>query len=264
MFFLSTLRSICIFLRYFAQWATASPNTVCHPTSFQSCDTIFPGRRMIPTPLYEIVLIMVYHKLMENKKHSIVKHVIISLLILGNLSLAGVFYWQKLSFESKLQNLQLQISELNNQQVPPKSQNTIESDTVVQESEVVEQLVSEKAIGYIKRVYDKNGKRFLDIDYIQWLNSEECAAKKISAPNGYCIENVNTKIRSFEISQNIQIKVDTLSYAADGNFNFGESISSPTFKNLFAVDSNSLLKESLYWVVVKDSVITSISEQYQP
>ncbi|MBU1200264.1 hypothetical protein KJ953_01865 [Patescibacteria group bacterium] len=150
--------------------------------------------------------------------------------------------------------------------ISPQSQNITESDDVVQESEseVVEQLVSEKAIGYIKRVYDKNGKRFLDIDYIQWLNSEECTAKKLSAPNGYCIENINTKIRSFEISQNVQIKVDTLSYTADGNFNFGESISYLPFKNLFAVDSNSSLKESLYWVVVKDSVITSISEQYRP
>ena len=201
---------------------------------------------------------------MENKKHFIAKHIIISLLILGNLSLAGVFYWQKRNFDSELQGLQLQINELNNQQVPSQAQNTTENNNVVQESEVVEQLVSEKAIGYIKKVYDKNGKRFLDIDYIQWFNLEECETKKLSAPNGYCIENVNTKIRPFEISQNVQIKVDTLSYAADGNFNFGESISYLTFKNLFAVDSNSSLKESLYWVVVKDSVITSISEQYRP
>lgn len=207
---------------------------------------------------------MVYHKHMENKKFTVVMYTIISLLILSNLALIGVFYWQKLNIESELSSLQQQINELNNQQVQLQTQDEIKNDVITQEPEETKQLVSEKTIGYVKKVYDKNSKRFLDIDYVQWLDSKECSARGLSAPNGYCIENQNTKIRSFEISGSVQIKVDTLNHAADGNFNFGESISYPTFKNLFAVNSNSSLKDSLYWVVIEDSIIKNISEQYTP
>jgi len=37
-----------------------------------------------------------------------------------------------------------------------------------------------------------------------------------------------------------------------------------TFKSIFAIDSNSYSKDSIYWITTEDNIVTSIREQYQP
>lgn len=126
------------------------------------------------------------------------------------------------------------------------------------------QLISttEKAIGYIKNIYEKNGKNYLDINYIQWLNSEECKSKNIFAPNGFCILDQNTEIRTFEISNDVEIFMQTLSHAADGNYNLNEKINYKKFKNIFTTSQNQT--NVPYNIELKNNIIIKITEQYIP
>jgi WD40 repeat protein len=126
---------------------------------------------------------------------------------------------------------------------------------------------TEKALGYIKAVYEKDGKRYLDIDYVQWLTGKEAIKAAIEdkecivdfegedvskllkeleeydismgfgkfgscAPNGFYIRNQNPKIRTFEIDPNVSVFMQTLSHASDGNFNWNEQISISKLKDL--------------------------------
>ena len=118
------------------------------------------------------------------------------------------------------------------------------------------------AMGYINNIYERDEKNYLDIDYIQWLNSEECKSKNIEAPSGFCILNEETKIRAFEISQAVEIQMQTLSHTVDGNYNWNEEISFERFKNIFTSSQN--LKNVPYNIELKNNSITKIVEQYVP
>lgn len=145
--------------------------------------------------------------------------------------------------------------------------------TETAELPVVEKPVTEKQIGYIKSVYTKGNKEYLDIDYIQWLTGEEgidaaiedeeCTRREDCLPNGFYIRNQNPKIRTFEISSNVEVRMQTLSWAPDGNFNFNESISYERFKDVFSRNVRSL-QELLYNITIQNSVITKIVQQYVP
>lgn len=119
-----------------------------------------------------------------------------------------------------------------------------------------------KEVGYIKNIYEKAGKNYLDIDYIQWLNSEECLSKKIDAPSGFCILNQETKIRTFEISKNVEIRMQTFSHTTDGNYNWNEKISYEQFKTIFS--SAQSQKNVPYNIKFENNTITKITEQYVP
>ena len=152
---------------------------------------------------------------------------------------------------------------------PQPSMNTEEPITT-------DQSVNEKAIGYITQVYKKNGKNYLDIDYIQFLHEQEAKDAMLedgdcdgweetcSPPNGYYIRNQNPKIRTFEISSNLQIKLETFSVGPDNNFVFAESISLPDFTDLFSQDTDRHARQVPFWLEVKEGLVTSISEQYLP
>jgi len=198
-----------------------------------------------------------------NKKISVQTTII--LLVLVAILSGGVVY---LKTSSEFQN---KVSTLD-EAVLPKTSNT----TSPAVNDTLAKPTSERQIGYITKVYDKNGKRFLDIDYIQWLTGKEATKAMLNdgackgwedtcgPTNGYYIRNQNTKIRALEISPNVLVAVDTLSHRPDGNFNFGEAISYETFKNLFAENSNSDLKSAPYWINITNGIVDKVSQQYQP
>lgn len=138
-------------------------------------------------------------------------------------------------------------------------------DTANEKTASTATLVSEKAGGFIKQVYTKNGKHFLDIDYIQWLTEKDCKEKNLECNyNGYLILNQNTKIRTFEISQNVAITGDIYNNLNDQGNVDGVSLSYEDFKKIFAVNSSSESKNSMYWITVDKNIVTNIKEQYQP
>jgi len=115
---------------------------------------------------------------------------------------------------------------------------------------------NEKQIGYIKKVYDKDGKKYMDIDYIQWLNGvaaekaiEEdghCRNENDCTPdNGYYIRNQNPQIRTLEIYKNADI-FDEFGFSAKMD------IVKPSTVNPYNIELSD------------DNVVIRITKQYIP
>ncbi|HBU07220.1 MAG TPA: hypothetical protein DEB09_04010 [Candidatus Magasanikbacteria bacterium] len=144
----------------------------------------------------------------------------------------------------------------------PFVEKNLEQFSEVKKIEWGKEFESEKAMGYIKYIYEKDKKNYLSIDYIQWLNKSECMAKNIEAPGGFCILNQTKDIRTFEISKNVEIRMQTLSHTVDGNYNWNEEINYQKFKNIFT--SSSSQKNIPYNIGIENNKVVEITEQYVP
>jgi hypothetical protein len=127
---------------------------------------------------------------------------------------------------------------------------------------------------YITDMYTDNGKTYIVADYIQWYEGHD--ANQIfaerepdsglpSPPDGYYIVNDNPRLRTFEVKGDAEIimqiynrtgKIDGTSIA------WNESISLTPFKKTF--DTDQLLKQYPYHLIVKDGKIVKIIQQYIP
>lgn len=134
---------------------------------------------------------------------------------------------------------------------------------------------AEKAVGYIKNVYLANGKRYLEIDYIQLLTGEEAAKHRIATgdckgsipecmpDNDYLLVNQNKKIRKFEIAATATITAETPG-TSDADGTIGErAISFDELKGYF--DQGDTAKAvTPYRIMVEDGSVTRIAEVYFP
>lgn len=172
--------------------------------------------------------------------------VVLTILIVGS----GVYLWQKSSLSKEITKQSQQAQE----EIPSQSTGT------------------EKAKGYIKAVYDKNGKNYLDIDFVQWLSHSDgtCSLTSESSnipkcnPNGYLIVNQNPKIRTFEISRDAEITMQT--YASGQCYvQWNEKVNYTTFKSFWGSSPACMHLKSLpYNIEAQNDVITKIIEQYIP
>lgn len=132
---------------------------------------------------------------------------------------------------------------------------------------------SEKNMGYIKKIYAKNGKNYLDIDYIQWLYGQE--AEKAMREDGRCpksgecivyddyyIRNQNPLIRTFEIAPDVAIKMQTFNSENEGLV-AGRAISLETLKS--ALNSDKQHYQYVPFILeLSNQQIYKITEQYIP
>jgi hypothetical protein len=154
-------------------------------------------------------------------------------------------------------------------------------------------------IGYIKSILGSNGNYSLKIDYTEWLIGKnainaaledgECSIEGKSktqaiqeletydismgygvygncAPNGYYIRNQNTKLRTFLISNTVNITTITKP-TGDGLYSDPELHQEPifieSFKPLF--QNNTIWTQNIpFWITLNNGVITEITEQYLP
>lgn len=118
----------------------------------------------------------------------------------------------------------------------------------------------------IKQVYiDPSWNRKLEIDYIQfWLMDED----NFWVP--YII-NENPKLRTFVVSDNVEIFMQTLTHTPDWSFSWNDEVSFDEFKQKFndtnqfdeyPQNYNEHLKSVPYEITIKDNVITKIQEVY--
>lgn len=136
---------------------------------------------------------------------------------------------------------------------------------------------SEKNMGYLKKVYQKNGKNYLDIDYVQWLTGAE--AEKAMREDGRCpaqgecivyddyyIRNQNSLVRSFEVSPDVRIKMQTLDSETTGNVNQNRSVTFAKLESVFAPDSayKTRYQNVPFIVELSSNKIVKINEQYVP
>lgn len=143
-----------------------------------------------------------------------------------------------------------------------------------QGAEGMQPFSGEKQIGYIKKVYSKGEKNYLDIDYIQWLSGS--AAEKAMREDGECpktgecivyndyyIRNVNPLIRTFEIAPDAEITMQTYTMETTGQIQ-PEKISFLQFSQIFSSSTDLSLKNAPYIVEISSNKITKINEQYIP
>lgn len=115
-------------------------------------------------------------------------------------------------------------------------------------------LLNEDASGYIKSAYSKNGKNYIDIDYITFRHEQR------DMPWGAII-NDNPKIRTFEVSPSATIKLKN--DFVNGVLTSGDYI--VIFDKLKNIISNPQdIRTSNPWdIIVKDNVIISITENFR-
>jgi len=119
---------------------------------------------------------------------------------------------------------------------------------------------SQKEIGYIKKIYEEEGKKYLDIDYIQYFTGEKAvqAAEEDEllncCPNGYYIRNESHKIRTFEIDDEaIFLKFIMQHSEVMGN--------SPMGYEEFRIYSNRYFLVMIY---ISDEVVIKTEEIFTP
>lgn len=138
----------------------------------------------------------------------------------------------------------------------------------------------ERALGIIKSIESINNLSYIKIDYVDWLtwdkdsveiiqdaieNKIVDSTQKLSrfeifhacSPNGFYIRNKNTKIRKFLIDKNVKIIMQNL----HGYLKSNEKTCLDTFKKVYF---KTYLKTVPYHIVVCDSIVTNIIEQYVP
>lgn len=113
--------------------------------------------------------------------------------------------------------------------------------------------INESSSGYIKSVYAKSGKSYLDIDYIEII---------AGGPNGTSVRNNNTKIRTFEISP--AVKITLQNDFIDGQLTSGNYVIS--FDKFISIisDTKDIRTNNPWDVVIKNNLIISITGNFRP
>ena len=114
---------------------------------------------------------------------------------------------------------------------------------------------SSKEVWIIKQIYnDANWNRKLEIDYVQlrWYGENGC-----NSP--LCIVNENPKLRTFTVSNNVQIITKTLDYD-------NQTISYDYLYQIFNDTNNfseqKYLKDIPFRITIENDIIVKIEEQY--
>lgn len=112
----------------------------------------------------------------------------------------------------------------------------------------------ENALGIITSTYSKNGKKYIDIDYITLRHQEG------DMPWG-TIVNDNSKIRTFVVSDYVDIhlqnkKVNGILTTGNYTVNFDE------FKDIF-VANDDFRRYNPWNIAIKDGIVIRISEDFR-
>ncbi len=115
-----------------------------------------------------------------------------------------------------------------------------------------------KQLGFIKSIIENQGQYSLTIDYIDMISD-------YNEPNGFRINNTNPKLRTFVISPNVAVFMQTYSHTPDGNFAVNQPIPFQTLVSIFSPSSKTPhLKDAPYWISLQNDRVISITEQYLP
>jgi hypothetical protein len=210
----------------------------------------------------------------------------LTLIVIIMLALGGVAYWSYKKVKNEIKNKQPKFEEFQGQmekvekeaekqnvpaennysEEPPVQTNTNEDGEFISSSE--------RQMGYVKKVHMSGGKNYLDIDYIQWFMGD--AAEKAMREDGECpktgecevlddyyIRNANPLVRTFEISPDAVITMQTYNMEATGQIQ-SQVISINQFSQIWNTAAKPGLKSVPYIVEIENKIITNITEQYVP
>lgn len=219
---------------------------------------------------------------LPSRKNTLV--ITLSICTVAILVSVGVYWWQTSRCKLNTRKLQWQINDLQGQINQLQLENLPENEEEKFISEDQENVLENgKQMGYIKSVYEEGEKKYLKIDYIQWLGGEEgaqacvedkkclpqCLEEGGCLPNGYYVRNQNTKIRTFEISDSTMFDFTDLQSAGFELDNIplaSFTISFVEFKDIFSSSDTEQewLRNSIYNIELQNSVIIKLWHQYQP
>ena len=131
-----------------------------------------------------------------------------------------------------------------------------------------------KAMGFIDKVWEKNGKRYIRIDYASMLTGDEAIEAAIAdgviepgetLDNDYYISNVNPQKREFEVSDSVAITTST-------RWVDGDDMSAPCtwadFKSFWGPgpfpEMEGHLHAMPWWIERDGAVVVKIDEQFLP
>ena len=127
-----------------------------------------------------------------------------------------------------------------------------------------------KAMGFIDKVYIKDGKRYISIDYAEMLTGPEAVAAAIAAgflspgedlPNDYWIRNSNPQKRTFQVSDSVPITTSTWYGGME------QPVTWAQFKSFWSATppADALhLHEVPWWIERDGPLVVKIDEQYLP
>jgi hypothetical protein len=128
-----------------------------------------------------------------------------------------------------------------------------------------------KAMGFIKKVWEEGGKRYISIDYAEMLTGQEAVDAAIAAgdiepgedlPNDYYIRNTNPEKRQFEVSDTVAVTTSTWHGEMDN------PVTWDVFKSFWSVsppdDEAAFLRDSPWWIERTGQTVVKIDEQYLP
>jgi hypothetical protein len=218
------------------------------------------------------------------------------LLLIGGLVIGGIAHWSWKKVKREIKEKQQKLEQVQNQVMqenananagkydgaPTGSTSIPEEPVAIQNpgnsdvpSDIYPPAVTEKAIGYLKKVYTKGGKNYLSIDYVQWLTGD--AAEKAMREDGQCpkkgecivlndyyIRNQNPLIRTFEVAPDAEILAHDFS-ADYSTGNWNQSWTFSGFSNYFNKSANNGYWDSVpFHVEIGNNQILKITEQYIP
>jgi hypothetical protein len=132
--------------------------------------------------------------------------------------------------------------------------------------------VIQKKIGYISRVYEKNGKRFLTFDEVKFLTGAEAveAAKKdgnaifengkYSVLDDYYIVNENKGLINYSIDNNASLSLLGFMVSDNGNDITNKVADYESFKS--SINNKNYPK--LCYIYLQGNAVTKVESQYVP
>jgi hypothetical protein len=222
------------------------------------------------------------------------------LFVIGGLIIAGLAWWGYGKIKKEIKAQQSGMTQQNKmasgeQGVVPmlidKNENISEDSMVQPPASIPEEpssvpdsgepsdtnppVAAEKAIGYLKKVYAKSGKNYINIDYVQWLSGdvaekamrEDGACSKTGeciVLNDYYIRNHNPLIRTFEVSPDAEILAHDFS-ADYSTGNWNENWTFSRFSQYFNRNANNGYWGSApFHIEIGNNKVLKITEQYIP
>jgi len=181
------------------------------------------------------------------KKNKQKGNITLILLIIAILVIIGlIFYIQKI--KSRDDKVVKEDSVVLENEDKTKNASATINNIKLQNIDVQSSLV-EKATGYIKSIYTKNNRNYIDIDYII---IESCMKTNPgNCPNGVSVKNDNTLIRTFELSSNVIVKTN------------GNNVGYTGLVKIFQ-DKNDYRGLNPWDVIIKDGLITDAVEHFMP
>jgi hypothetical protein len=128
-----------------------------------------------------------------------------------------------------------------------------------------------KAMGFVDKVWEQGGKRYISIDYAEMLTGQEAIDAALAAgeiqpgedlPNDYFIRNSSADKRQFEVSDPVDIT--TSSWGGEMN----RPVTWTEFKSFWSATppdpEAAFLRDSPWWIERDGQTVVKIDEQYLP